>query len=55
MKDHGSSGIKIETPKVSNENATVKISGTISNDSANVKNVEIVSAILDKNKNSFLK
>ncbi len=47
ITDHASSGVKIETPKVSNESATVKISGSVVNSGENEKQIEIVSRIFD--------
>lgn len=47
ITDHASSGIKIETPKVSGESANVKISGSVVNSGENEKQIEIVSAIFD--------
>lgn len=44
----GAFGVNVETPKVSNESADVKVLGKISNDSGKTKNLEIVSKIFDK-------
>jgi beta-galactosidase len=44
----GSSGVFIETPLVNDKNAIVKVSGTISNQSTENKNVTILSKVIDK-------
>jgi len=47
VTDFASSGVKIETPHVSNDSATVKISGTVVNSSETPRQVEIVNTIFD--------
>ena len=47
VTDFASSGVRIETPQVSENSANVKISGTIVNSSANAKEIEIISTIFD--------
>jgi beta-galactosidase len=44
----GSSGVFIETPLVNDKMATVKVSGTITNQSTENKNVIILSKVIDK-------
>ena len=44
----GSSGVFIETPMVTDKIATVKVSGTITNQSTENKNVTILSKVIDK-------
>ncbi len=47
VTDFAASGVKIETPQVSNDSATVKISGTVVNSSKVAKQIEIVNTIFD--------
>ena len=47
VTDFASSGVKIETPQVSNDSAAVKISGTVVNAGENSGKIEIVSTIFD--------
>lgn len=47
VTDYAAKGVKIETPKVSDASATVKISGTIVNSGENTREIEIVNAIFD--------
>ncbi len=47
VTDFAASGVKIKTPQVSNDSATVKISGTIVNSSKIAKQIEFVSTIFD--------
>ena len=44
----GSSGVFLETPLVNDKSATIKVRGTISNQSAENKNVTIISKVIDK-------
>ncbi len=46
--NYGSNGIFIETPQVNEKSATVKIKGTIRNESAENKNVCVLSKIIDE-------
>jgi beta-galactosidase len=47
VTDFASSGVKIETPQVSNDSAIVKISGTIVNSGESTGQIEIVNTIFD--------
>lgn len=49
LLDYASKGIYIQTPKVSNENATVSIKSLIKNDAQNEKNIILKHIIVDKN------
>ncbi|MEZ5427889.1 MAG: glycoside hydrolase family 2 TIM barrel-domain containing protein, partial [Pyrinomonadaceae bacterium] len=51
VTDHASVGVRVETPRVSESAATVKISGTVVNSTAGVGDLEIISTIFD-NENS---
>ncbi|CAN5324642.1 glycoside hydrolase family 2 TIM barrel-domain containing protein [soil metagenome] len=47
VTDYASNGVRIETPKVSNDSAIVKMSGTIVNSSENAKEIEVLNTIFD--------
>lgn len=48
MTDFASSGVRIETPQVSEGSATVKVSGAIVNSSEKSKQIEVINTIFDK-------
>lgn len=48
VTDFASSGVRLETPQVSEGSATVKVSGTVVNSSEKSKRIEVVSTIFDK-------
>lgn len=47
VTDFASSGVRIETPQVSADSATVKISGTVVNSSENAKQIEVLNTIFN--------
>ncbi|HSK70074.1 MAG TPA: glycoside hydrolase family 2 TIM barrel-domain containing protein, partial [Pyrinomonadaceae bacterium] len=47
ITDFASPGVRIETPQVSADSATVKISGTVVNSSETAKQIEVVNVIFD--------
>lgn len=49
LSDHGSNGVYITTPEVNSENATVKVKGSLVNETEQAKEVKVVSVIKDKN------
>lgn len=53
MDDHGSNGIFIETPSVSDSESTVKIRSYIKNESAEGRNVKVLSVITDADGNTI--
>jgi beta-galactosidase len=49
LSDHASNGVYITTPEVNTENATVKVKGSLVNETEQAKEVGVVSVIKDKN------
>ncbi|MEO7522417.1 MAG: glycoside hydrolase family 2 TIM barrel-domain containing protein, partial [Gemmatimonas sp.] len=47
MADHGSSGVFVDTPNVSDTSATVRIRGTVTNELATAQRVTVVSRVVD--------
>ena len=48
ITDHASPGVRVETPLVSNNSATVRISGTIVNAAGDAKVIDVASSIFDR-------
>jgi beta-galactosidase len=47
LTDHASSGVYVETPTVSNESASVRVRGHLSNQSGQPRTVRVVNTVLD--------
>lgn len=47
LRDHGSAGVFIDTPEVSESEATVRVRGTVVNATDGARSVEVVSRVLD--------